>query len=300
MTWKIRYLFICLVVLFYQLQLGITPELYNTISLAAILIFGIPHGAIDHKIHLTTSKEFTLKSYIIRYLLICVGFVVWWVLMPSKAFILFLLLSSYHFGQELLEDSKVSGSHRLLNLIWGAVIIICPIMISYPEVKPFLDKITNDQFFSLSINFRILSVLSIYLLAVAGLTRNLIKNQLTRQSYYRLLTFLIYIPISYFLLPFLVAFTLYFLLFHSFNAFSHQYQWLSKRNSAYNHGKFIRDLSLFGMVAITGLLLLYLLFKPTDWDEVIGYFFVAVSLLTLPHAITFEHFYGVVKKDPNH
>ena len=35
-------------------------------ALAAILFFGVPHGAIDHKIHLKFSKKSNVKKFILN------------------------------------------------------------------------------------------------------------------------------------------------------------------------------------------------------------------------------------------
>jgi hypothetical protein len=56
---------------------------------------------------------------------------------------------------------------------------------------------------------------------------------------------------------------------------------------------FIFDLLPFSVLAVIGLGFLFLFVKPSDMTMVIGYFFIFASLLTLPHAITFDQFYRI-------
>ena len=79
-------------------------DVTNIISLAAIMFFGVPHGAIDHKIHLKFSKKSSVGKFILIYVSVGLAFLLWWLLMPLKALLFFIILSAYHFGQELIED----------------------------------------------------------------------------------------------------------------------------------------------------------------------------------------------------
>ncbi len=227
-----------------------------------------------------------------KYLLICGGFLVWWLLMPSKAFILFIALSAYHFGQELLEDTGLKNSGRMTYLIWGNVIITAPILMTYDEIEPFILAVTGVGYPSLSPLARNIITIIIFSGAILNLVWMLWKKPNSQKSATMLGIFLVYIIVSYSLLPFLVAFTLYFLVFHSTNAFTHQFDWLKQKHKNYTLTNFTKDLSVFGITSIAGLGILYFVFRPSNWDIIISYFFVAISLLTLPHAMTFDIFYG--------
>ena len=283
----------------YQLPIEISYSLSSSICVLAILLFGIPHGAIDHKIHLSASSDTSKSSYILRYILICIGFLVWWLMMPSKAFILFIVLSAYHFGQELLEDAGLNKSGRMTYLIWGNVIITAPIFMNYAEIEPQLLSVTRVGYPSLSVLTRNIITTIIFSGAMLNLVWLLWQNSISLKSFKALSIFLVYIMVSYSVLPFLVAFTLYFLVFHSTNAFSHQFDWLKKKHKNYTLTNFTKDLSVFGITSIAGLGILYFVFRPTNWDVIISYFFIAISLLTLPHALTFDIFYGARRRVKN-
>ena len=120
------------------LLFSIDINVINAISLVFILLFGVPHGALDHKIYFSTSSNKGKAKFFILYTGLIVAYLVWWFFEPVSAFVFFLLLSAFHFGQEFLEEHRVQNS-LLLNLIWGYLIIIAPLLYNYEEVTPYLE-----------------------------------------------------------------------------------------------------------------------------------------------------------------
>ena len=61
----IKYLQYGLALVVGSLYLVFIPEddVTNIMALTAILFFGVPHGAIDHKIHLKFSKKSNIKKF---------------------------------------------------------------------------------------------------------------------------------------------------------------------------------------------------------------------------------------------
>ena len=276
-----------------SLYLVFTPDddMTNIISLVAILFFGIPHGAIDHKIHLKFSKKSNVRKFILIYVLVGLGFLLWWVLMPMKALLIFIILSAYHFGQELIEDIAETPKNPILNLIWGVIVLVSPIIFKFNELLPTINFIGSQSIFNISRDFQIITVLVIHLVGYAHLVYLLFKGIIHKIAVIRLIIFSIYLLLSYFLLPFIVAFALYFVLFHSINAMRHQFFWMRDRSTDYTFIIFLKDLSPFTILTIVGMSGLIYFLKPDDWSVFFTYFFVFISLLTLPHAMLFDELY---------
>ena len=276
-----------------SLYLVFTPDddVTNIISLVAILFFGIPHGAIDHKIHLKFSKKSNVRKFILIYVLVGLGFLLWWVLMPMKALLIFIILSAYHFGQELIEDIAETPKNPILNLIWGVIVLVSPIIFKFNELLPTINFIGSQSIFNISRDFQIITVLVIHLVGYAHLVYLLFKGIIHKIAVIRLIIFSIYLLLSYFLLPFIVAFALYFVLFHSINAMRHQFFWMRDRSTDYTFTIFLKDLSPFTILTIVGMSGLIYFLKPDDWSVFFTYFFVFISLLTLPHAMLFDELY---------
>ena len=273
-------------------------DITNIISLAAILFFGVPHGAIDHKIHLKFSKKSNVRKFILIYVSVGLAFLLWWLLMPLKALLFFIILSAYHFGQELIEDIAETPKNSILNLIWGFIVLVSPIVLKFNELLPTLNFIGSQPILPIPKDLQIITVLAIHLVGYVYLVYLLFKGVIHKVAFVRLIVFSIYLLGSYLLLPFIVAFSLYFVLFHSINAMRHQFFWMKDRSIDYTFIIFLKDLSPFTLLTIVGLAGLIYYLNPDDWSVFFTYFFVFISLLTLPHAMLFDELY--VSKDISH
>ena len=288
---KYRFLFILLVVLLFQF-VAIDPQLYNGICVSLILLIGVPHGAADHRINSTLSGDKNTRGFILHYVLIAVGYAVWWLMMPAQAALVFYVMSMYHFGQEFLEEMDIPKPSAVEIMIWGGGILLLPSLIAHREIVASFQWLTEG---SEAIHFHPyirLSVMGLIpLLLLGSVYRLLDSGRMDRQKAIKALVFISALNLSYLFLPFLVAFTLYFILFHSLNAFQHQYGWLRRRIRNYRLKSFLKDLSLFSFLSIGGLMLLIYLLKEKEWSELIIYFFMIISIVTLPHSILFDQFY---------
>ena len=290
MTKYLQYGFALVVGSFY---LMFTPDddLTNIIALTAILFFGVPHGAIDHKIYLKFSKKSNVRKFILIYVSVGLGFLLWWVLMPLKALLIFIILSTYHFGQELIEDIAETPKNPLLNLSWGLIVLVSPIILKFNDLLPTLNFIGSQPISRIPKDFQIITILVIYLVGYAYVAYLLFTGVIRRVAAIRLTFFSIYLLLSYFLLPFIVAFALYFVLFHSINAMRHQFFWMKDRSADYTFIIFLKDLSPFSLLTIAAMYSLIYYLDPDDWAVFFTYFFVFISLLTLPHAMLFDELY---------
>ena len=265
------------------------------LALILMLLFGVPHGAVDHKIHQSTSKDRNLAKYIGKYLLISGGYVLWWFIDPAKALFIFILLSAYHFGQELLEDRKVlSGAGTLLtSMIWGAAILIGPLLFSIDEVNPYIEIVTGFSLVAIKNQVVLGAVGVIYATMLGHLIFLFQRKLVSNTDTLGLLIFMLVNLTLHLFLDFVLAFTIYFICFHSLNAFRHQFEWLAARKKDYTIRKFVLDLSLFALIAIFGIALIVFVVDPSNMNTLIFIFFMLISLITLPHAITLDHFYKV-------
>jgi Brp/Blh family beta-carotene 15,15'-monooxygenase len=288
---KYRFLFILLVVLLFQF-VAIDPQLYNGICVSLILLIGVPHGAADHRINSTLSGDKDTRGFILHYVLIAVGYAVWWLMMPAQAALVFYVMSMYHFGQEFLEELEIPKPSAIEIMIWGGGILLLPSLIAHHEIVASFQWLTEGSEVIHFHPYIRLSVMGLLPLLLLGSVYSLVDSgRMDRQKAIKAVVFISALNLSYLFLPFLVAFTLYFILFHSLNAFQHQYGWLRRRISNYRLKSFLKDLSLFSFLSIGGLMLLIYLLKEKEWSELIIYFFMIISIVTLPHSILFDQFY---------
>ncbi len=85
-----------------------------------LLAIGIPHGAGDHLIAEKIAKRenltFHLRPFIIYYLGIMLAYAALWLVSPLLAFVIFIAISVFHFGD--MEDVQPVESHKTwVNLV---------------------------------------------------------------------------------------------------------------------------------------------------------------------------------------
>jgi Brp/Blh family beta-carotene 15,15'-monooxygenase len=141
---KYRFLFILLVVLLFHFM-DIDPQLYNGICVSLILLIGVPHGAADHRINSTLSGDKDPRGFILHYVLIAVGYAVWWLMMPAQAALVFYVMSMYHFGQEFLEELEIPKPSAIEIMIWGGGILLLPSLIAHREIVASFQWLTEGS-----------------------------------------------------------------------------------------------------------------------------------------------------------
>ncbi|NQX92549.1 MAG: beta-carotene 15,15'-dioxygenase, Brp/Blh family [Flavobacteriales bacterium] len=264
---------------------------YNPVCLVAILLIGVPHGAADHVVNASMQRENGFARYIGKYVLIAAGYAVWWLLSPGKAMIIFLVLTAYHFGQEALEESRVKEPKVWEILLKGSNILVVPLLICSNEMIPLIEMAIDGPFPEIAIT-TLHGIATI--IAIIGFGHLIIlrsANRISQKDFYQQALASIITLTTFILLPFFIAFTIYFLLFHSLNAFKHQFDWLKKQKPGYKISSFIKDLSGFSLLSIAGLAFLIYYVQPQGWTQIITYFFMVISILTLPHSMLFDQFY---------
>ncbi|MDE0472228.1 MAG: Brp/Blh family beta-carotene 15,15'-dioxygenase [Ekhidna sp.] len=283
-----------LAVLFVLIIIGLFSEpergsILDLICIILILVFGVPHGALDHKIHLTVNQNTSLKAFLFKYLLVGGFYAIWWILHPKSAIWFFILISSYHFGQETFESYNLKAGW-VGRFLTGGFLVIGSLLFHYEETIQFITTIGSGIIPFIQTDTSIFIALLLTLINLTFLAILFFKTS-EKEKYIKLILFCalyVLININYSLL---VSFTIYFIFFHSLNAFKHQYEWLKKQYSSYNIRKFFANLSGFSLLAIIGIVLILLLFNLESMPKMITYFFMLISIITLPHVITFDEFY---------
>ena len=108
------------------------------ICLLLILTIGISHGSLDHnkgKKLLNTLKISNMYFFYLLYIFIILLVIIFWLMLPSIALILFLIVASYHFGKEdtdFLTDNNLSFN-QLFYFLKGLLIVIAPLNFHFEE-----------------------------------------------------------------------------------------------------------------------------------------------------------------------
>jgi len=260
-----------------------------------LFFLGIPHGAIDNILFLRDNQ---IKNWeFIGVYLAIIGFnIVLWVVLPSIAYILFLLLSAYHFGQSQFSHyaDKHSLVYKALYFFWGISILAGLVYFNIGEIQLLMND--QDEFAVLSSLHEESTMLHTFLSATIitfGLMVFLtIKNSLNLEALLMETLVIALVLICFYLMPLLIGFTLYFVILHSFKVLREEYMFLNAKKEVSSIGNFVKLVAPFTLLSIGGIALLFGLIYLDILTLPYGYLLlIVISSITLPHVFVMNRFY---------
>jgi len=260
-----------------------------------ILLLGIPHGAIDHVLFFKKRKMSQLKFYSI-YLGLSFLFVILWHILPVTSLILFLLISAFHFGESQFADILFKKSLRFIFYFFWGLCLLSTLMYynvnelyditSYFDDTIILDKIYNKD--KIGIFFYITNAVTIISIIALTYYKKINNDRLFSELF---LLFLIHA--TFYLFPFIIGFTLYFVALHSIKVMNDEFKFLKDEDNKFSIMSFLKLLAPYSMLSIIGtsflLILSYYNFIPYSIPFLA---IIIISVITLPHAIVMNIFYN--------
>ena len=258
-----------------------------------ILIIGVSHGAYDNIKGRSLIKIYNINNIFIFYLsYILVGLIVifTWLMIPSISLLIFLIVSSFHFGKEdsqfLLK--KRSITYSIFFVFKGLLVVTAPLYFNFVEtINIFkLLLIENENFYRYldwieSKNILITIISLSFLVNILLTINNFIISNLTL-----LLDFVSILILNYFLSP-LVAFTIYFCFLHSIRHIIAIANEVNNRNFYHGLKEFIKKASALAIVTvilfILALIITYNYFEIND--AILKIIFIGLASLTFPHIL---------------
>jgi len=278
---------------------GEIPIAHQLIVCSPFLLFlGISHGAIDNILFLRNNQ---LKNVeFVGIYLAFIGFnVLLWITLPIIAYILFLILSAYHFGQSQFSHyfNKQPLSHKTLYLFWGFSILTGLIYFNIEEMR--LIMIEQEEFAVFSPLHQENYMLYIFLTTTLGALVLMVfltfKKSLKLEALLMEILVIALILICFYLMPLLIGFTLYFVILHSFKVLREEYKFLNSEREVRSIGHFIMMVAPFTLFSIAGIAFLF----GINYFDIIslsyGYILlIAISSITLPHIFVMNRFYNLL------
>ncbi len=255
-------------------------DIKNVIAILMIVTIGVLHGACD--ITLINQKTNNINNskkimFIIFYLLIAFfAFLVVYNL-PIIGFIGFLLISSYHFGEQHLHETILDSKFRFFHFITYGLLIF---MLMIYNNKSFVVKVLNE-ILEININnlpFDIFLFSSLFLTFLFwSIDYKKLKSSIIKEILYLLLLFLLFYTSNL-----IVSFAVYFVLWHSIPSILDQINFLYNEISTKSILLYLKNSGSYWIVSILGLLFLfyYQNLIGEDFYKIIYSFSAAV---TIPH-----------------
>lgn len=282
--------------------------------LVSVLVLGLPHGAVDHLVLPRAREEpvtrRSLATIGLLYLAIGGAYAVVWVFTPVAAFVLFILVTLYHWGQgdvyALIELMGVDylqnrGSRTLTLLVRGGLPMLVP-LITFPEQYAFVAGTLVGLFDPAAATMlepafrptvRRVVGLAFGLVLVVSLARGAVRSRLSGSwlidagETTGLVAFFAVVP------P-ILAIGLYFCFWHSLRHILRTMLVDDPAVAALSRGalatagrRFARDAAPLtgGAIVVLGAIALLVPRTPATVPEVAGLYLVTVAILTLPHVV---------------
>tara|TARA_B110000003_G_scaffold194909_1_gene193616 strand:- start:8035 stop:8880 length:846 start_codon:yes stop_codon:yes gene_type:complete len=252
----------------------------DSIAYVIVLSIGIIHGSNDFTIlrkQQTNTPSF-LKSTVF-YLLLIIMCIVSYTINPFISFLFFILLSSYHFGEQHLED-KVFGTKIFKSILYIAygMLIFSLIFIENPEdVDDIMRNLTGNIIPNDWINIMFFSSLSLLVVLFASQYTRKIKPkiQIIRELFYLLLLYLVFKTSSL-----ILGFAIYFVLWHSIPSILDQTKFLSGGYSIKTILEYLKTAFVYWLISIIGLVAAYYFLDESQFNSII---FIVLFAVTAPH-----------------
>ena len=264
-----------------------------------ILLVGMPHGSLDHVIAYNsfprkdkTEKRVWFYGY---YTALMIAYGLLWVWFPLISFLIFLLITLYHFGQADAERFNLTSIPKNILLYSRGLTIVGliiygsdPVYIS--EIVEVITGYSSITYISEYIDLSTLSVIFASFYPVCFLVVMVFTRNQKIPALYLLDALLV--PALFALTDPIFAFSIYFGVWHSYNHIKTMLRYLNSRNLKVSMSWFYKKTLFLSLVSYAGLAALYFINQAFgDEDMLVGLLFILISVLTLPHVFIVEIMY---------
>ena len=271
-------IFFTVLLFWVSIQFGELVE--DSIAYGLVLTLGIVHGANDLVIMKKGQKEKanffkSLASYLFLILLCVISYVI----SPFVSLLLFILISSYHFGEQHFEEKISLPSWMEVSIYMSYGLIIFSLI--FLENESDVDKIVGDltqKSFSTEVLLATLigsSSVLIILFLVALFRKIPMKVNWLRELFYLGLLYLVFRTGSL-----MMSFAIYFIFWHSIPSIIDQTKYISGSLNKLSLITYFKTAGIIWVISITSLILAYYLAGKELFQSII---FLILFAVTAPH-----------------
>lgn len=269
-----------------------------TVAAILITIVGLPHGATDLLLvkYLSTDKyKHSVKRTLIQYLGLIGLYGLVWFLFPQLAFLLFIVISIYHFGQSNYHSIQINSKaiRTISYLISGSFVLLTPLCIHHEIAIPIIETISGTTAFSVdAITAQVLTK-DLFLVNLWVLVFLLINEWISAEEFVYQLISTSLLMFCFHYLPLILGFTVYFVFWHSYGSMVEQIEYIRTKNESFTWSKYYGNALPITFLAIVLIGTCYWI--NITWSinfSIIELFFIMLSLLTLPHILLIEQLYS--------
>ena len=259
----------------------LSDSLLNFLAGFAVITVGILHGANDLEI---LSKKFkgSLNNlyfrFLILYLMVVLLGAAFFFIIPSFALILFVIFSSYHFGEQHWgERLSMNYANLTFYTLYGALVFFMIFTLQYDDVIFIVNKISG---YTLNYKFFLYSSIG---LGITFMVCVLFIEQL-RIHFIKECIILLLLGFIFYDNSLLFAFAFYFVVWHSLPSLKEQLIYLYGNFNLNSFLKYLKSSIIYWIASLVSLLLVYY-YIDFEADYFMPLFFSFLAAITFPHTL---------------
>jgi Brp/Blh family beta-carotene 15,15'-monooxygenase len=263
----------------------IKDEVQIILGFILILSFGIVHGANDLLLirKLKGENFMSFWKMLIYYISIVLIAVVLFCFIPWLAMLLFIIVSSYHFGEQhwnKLNFYKNVLTTKIFHTIYGLFILLLLFQFHQKEVMDIMYGITGIEltFINISLVLKFIGFILAVMFLYNYKTSKIFKKNIAFELLY-VLVFTIIFKVG----SLIWAFAIYFIFWHSIPSLNDQIKFLYGEVSRNNFKTYFKSAFIYWLISMLGIVVLYFLLKEYKIFDSI--FFSFLAAITFPHII---------------
>lgn len=266
------------------LSAQISSSIESNIAYIMILTVGILHGSNDIMLvnhSLRSNSNISSFSIFVIYVTLVASVAILFYFVPFVALCLFVIFSSYHFGeQHFISKTKTTNSLLYFYYISYGMLIFSMIFSSNPdEVIVIVNEITN-----VFINREFINTILYTSLITTTLMSIVIHfKRLITFNFFEEIILIILLFIIFNIASLIAGFAIYFIIWHSIPSLRDQ---IVELHSDFNKNTillYLKNSALYWLISIISLFILY--YVVNDDKLFISLFFSFLSAITFPHVL---------------
>ncbi|MFY9242792.1 MAG: Brp/Blh family beta-carotene 15,15'-dioxygenase [Polaribacter sp.] len=272
---------ILITVFLFWISIQFEKPIEDSIAYVLVVSIGIMHGANDLLILYLKkiNRNGFLRNFII-YISIVSICALFYLLSPFLSILLFIFISSYHFGEEHLsiKASLNASFDTIYFIVYGLLIFSMLFYETLFEVNTIMLELSKNTFSELLVqitfitSFVIFVVMSLYLCW----KKKIEIKEFLNEIFFLGLLFLVFKTSSL-----ILSFAIYFIFWHSIPSIIHQIVFISGDVTKKSILFYVKKALLFWLISIVGLFVLYQFIPEVTLLSTI--IFVILLSVTAPH-----------------
>jgi Brp/Blh family beta-carotene 15,15'-monooxygenase len=280
---------------------------------ASIVLFGLPHGAVDHLTLPWALGEPPTRRWLAvvggLYLVVGLAYAGVWFIAPVAAFGLFILITWFHWGQgdlqplvELVDPThlRTRGARLLTIAVRGSLPMALP-LVAFPDDYRWVasrlvglfgvDATLLDPLFSTTARTVVVAAIATLLITAIAVGS---RQSAGRRAWQVDAGELVFLSVYFLTVPPILAIGVFFCFWHSVRHITRLLLLDDVAATRIAEGKLWTALGRFGRqatplsigaLAIFGGLALAVPVAPVDWPDLFALYLVGIAVLTVPHII---------------